>query len=155
MPRARIFLLATALASALAAFALPAAAETVVTVNVPVEFHSLNEHVQTVRVACTLTGKDPVTGNSGQVGGYSSVDIHPDAGGNYSGSLALTWDRSGFLPAQLTMITDPALTASCHFNLLIDGGQYTPNFLPNGATTVPPMVAAAPGTTFVGSTLAH
>ena len=151
MPRARIFLLA----ATLAVFALPAAAETVLTINVPVDFHSLNEHVQTVRVSCVLTGKDPVTGNQGQIGSYSFVDVQPDAGGNYSGTVAVTWARAAFAPAQLTTLADPALTASCNFNLVIDGQQYVPNFKAYGAPSVPPMVAAAPGTTFVGSSLAH
>ncbi len=151
MPRTCLFLLS----AALAAFALPAAAQAVLTINVPVEFHSLNEHVQTVRVSCFLRDRDPVTGNLETVGNYSFTDIHPDAGGNYNGTVAVSWGQQGLSATQLTQIADPALNASCSFGLIIGDAQYVPNAMAAGQTTIPPMLAAAPGSTFVGSTLAH
>lgn len=144
------------LCAALTLAAFPAAAETVLTINVPVDFHSLNEKAQAVRVGCRLTSKDPVTGIAQDgVGGAHSVDVKPDAAGNYTGTVAVTWDRNALSANDLTMIADPALTASCNFGLIIDGGNYVPNFKAYGAASVPTQVAAAPGTTFVGSTLAH
>ena len=69
-----------------------ASAETVVTLNVPIQLKNLMPQVHAVLIVCTVSDKAYVPNE------YVEKEkwVFPDSAGNYSGTLAITWDRSEF-----------------------------------------------------------
>lgn len=115
------------------------------TINVPVEFKSLDAAVTAVRIHCSVTGKDPVTLGPKSFGPSSGkwVDL-PIVGGAYGGPSTVTLvfkteDFSAAEQAALGTVTGGA----CEFSLRAGGAGYQPY----GGETAP-ILAQKPGAPF-------
>ena len=129
--------------------ASPALGADLFTINVPVEFKSLNSAITGVEINCHIQGKDPVTFNTRNFGSAMGKSVTlPVTGGNYTGPSPVavvfkTEDFSSDEQKSLSSVTG----GTCHFTLNAGGNSYQPY---GGETS--PTLAQKPGAPFKWTT---
>jgi hypothetical protein len=136
-------LLAAALVAAALVAAAPAAlAADAFTVNVPVDFKSLNAAVNFVRIRCTLTARDPGTLAMTDFGPPKWTDLPVTGGATPTAPVVLVWRVEDFTPAQQANFGN-VTGGGCQFQLSASGSLY----IPYGGETGP-LLAQRPGAPF-------
>lgn len=100
----------------------PVRAETVVTVNVPLELHEMAPQISAIQVRCGIRLQDAVTGNW-QEKVYHTVDVPLPANGELQTTVSLPFDRNAFYPLPESRLTGP-MEAVCQIGLRIGGNTY-------------------------------
>lgn len=129
--------------------ASPALGADLLTINVPVEFKSLNSSITGVEINCHVQGKDPVTFLTRNFGSAMGKSVTlAVTGGNYTGPspVAVVFRTEDFSSDELKSLSSVA-GGTCHFTLNAGGVGYQPY---GGETS--PTLAQKPGAPFKWTT---
>jgi len=119
-----MLLTATALALIASIFSAgPVRAETVVTVNVPLDLHEMSAQISAIRVRCGIELQDAVTGGWEEVV-WHTVDVPLPANGELQTTVSVSFDRNAFYPLSEARLTGP-MKAVCELGMRIGGKLYT------------------------------